>query len=309
MLMTSCAPSTSSLTSTPMPMTWADLLARPRPTADKTVRYGDDPYQVVDFWRPTGRGPHPVVIMVHGGCWTTSIADRTLMDWAAADLRGRGIAVWNIDYRGVDRPGGAPNGIFADVGKAADTLQQYAGLDLSRVVAVGHSAGGHLALWLAARPRVTGYGLSRPIMPPLPIAHVISLGGLPDLEQAFNEKQGCGAGPIDKLAGQINVRSGSRLNPGGPVLEALGRFAAEGLYADRSIPLLAPLGVPQTLVNGDADKIIPTNFAHDYAAKMRTAGDRVDVRIVPNQGHVELIAPGTPAWAEAVRAIEAALGR
>ena len=72
---------------------------------------------------------------------------------------------------------------------------------------------------------------------------------------------------------------------------------------------MAPLGVPQTLINGDADKIIPTHFAHDYAAKMRAKGDRVTVTIVPNQGHVELIAPGTPAWAAAVAAIEKALRR
>ena len=84
----------------------------------------------------------------------------------------------------------------------------------------------------------------------------------------------------------------------------------ETLSADElSVLPLLPLGVPQTLINAEADKIIPTHYAADYAAKMRAAGDQVTVTIVPKQGHVELIAPGTPAWAAAVDAIERALGR
>lgn len=274
-------------------MTWADLATRPRPAADKSFRYGDDPYQVVDLWRPAGRGPHPVVLMVHGGCWTTSIADRTLMNWAAADLRARGIAVWNIDYRGVDRPNGAPDGIFRDVAAAADLLSAHAAaerLDTRRVVAVGHSAGGHLALWLAGRTRPAAIVAGRPLR----ISHVVSLGGLPDLEQALDEKQGCGVEPVTRLMGAA---------------AGIGPRDRRALLADKSIPLMGALSVPQTLVNGDADRIIPTHFAADYADKMRAKGDDVTVAIIPDQGHVELIAPGTPAWAAAVRAIEGALGR
>ena len=272
-------------------MTWADLLARPQAAADKSFRYGPDPYQVVDLWRPAGSGPHPVVLMVHGGCWTTSIADRTLMGWAAADLRARGIAVWNIDYRGVDRPGGVPDGIFEDVVAAADLLRAHAvaeRLDTRRVVAVGHSAGAHLALWLTDRTRAVA------VRRPLRVSHVVSLGALPDLEQALDEKQGCGREPVARLTG---AGAGAGLRD------------RRALLADRSIPLMAPLGVPQTLINGDADRIIPTHFATDYANKMRAKGDKVTVHILPNQGHVELITPGTPAWAAAVRAIERALGR
>ena len=138
--------------STFTPMTWADLTSRPRPAPQATIAYGADDYQKVDVWLPGGPGPFPVVLMVHGGCWTTSIADRSLMDWAADDLRKAGYAVWNIDYRGVDRPGGGYPGTFQDVAAAADLLRANAAkyqLDLGHVVAVGHSAGGHLALWLA----------------------------------------------------------------------------------------------------------------------------------------------------------------
>jgi acetyl esterase/lipase len=138
----------------PALMTWPDLLERPRPEPNRSIPYGSDSLQVADLWLPSGPGPHPTLLMVHGGCWQTEIADRRIMNWIADDLRKRGIAVWNIDYRGVDRAGGGYPGTFQDVAAAADALRQAApkyDLDLSRLVAMGHSAGGHLALWLAGR--------------------------------------------------------------------------------------------------------------------------------------------------------------
>ena len=268
-------------------MTWPDLTSRPRPAADATVDYGTDPYQRVDVWVPKGKGPFPTVVMVHGGCWQTGIADRTLMDWAAADLRADGIAVWNIDYRGVDRPGGGYPGTFADVGAAADRLGREAKryrLDLHRVVAVGHSAGGHLALWLAGRPRLPKASPLRAAAP-LRIAHVVSLGGLPDLEAtAASPDNGCGTEVVAKLVG-----------------------ARPDAYADTSVPRLLPLSVPQDLVNGREDRIIPHRMATDYIAKSTAAGDRAVLYTVPETGHVELIAPGSPAWAETKRLVREAL--
>jgi acetyl esterase/lipase len=82
-----------------------------------------------------------------------------------------------------------------------------------------------------------------------------------------------------------------------------------GSFGDTSVPRLAPLGVRQVLVNGMQDRIIPTAYAEGYAAPMRAAGDKVDVRMIDRTGHVELIAPETAAWAQAVREIEKALGR
>src|SRR5690349_5843436 len=127
-------------------MTWPDLLERPRPEPTATLSYGDKQMQRVDLWLPAGKGPHPTVLMVHGGCWQTDIADRRIMNWIADDLRKRGIAVWNIDYRGVDREGGGYPGTFRDVAAAADAMRIHAqryGLDTRRIVAIGHSAGGH----------------------------------------------------------------------------------------------------------------------------------------------------------------------
>ena len=270
----------------PKLMKWPDLLTRPRPAPTATVAYGPDPLQVADLWLPDGKGPHPTVLMIHGGCWQTEIADRTIMNWIAHDLRRRGIAVWNIDYRGVDRPGGGYPGTFLDAAAATDALRGSAAryrLDLRRLTAVGHSAGGHLALWLAARPRLVQ---SSPLRTnnPLPIRTVVSLGGLPDLEQAARPPgSGCGTEVIGRISG--------------------------GRYDETSVPRLAPLGVRQVLVNGDQDRIIPNAFAADYAAAMRARGDTVVVRMVERSGHVELIAPDSAAWRVAAREIARAVGR
>ena len=272
----------------PTYLTWPDLVSRPRPKPDATITYGPDPYQKVDLWRPAGRGPHRVVVMVHGGCWETAIADRTLMDWIADDLRRDGIAVWNIDYRGVDRPGGGYPGTFADAGKAADQLLAHHAdhnLDTRRIIAIGHSAGGHLALWLAARARLPADSALR-TPAPLPIAHVVCLGGLPDLEAtAASPDNGCGTAVVPRLVGT------DRADP----------------YVDTSIPRLLPLGVPHDLVNGREDRIIPYRFATDYLARATAAGDSVTLHTVPETGHVELVAPETPAWATTRHLVHAAL--
>ena len=264
-------------------MKWPDLLGRPKPAPDATIRYGTDPLQLVDVWLPAGRGPHPTVLMVHGGCWQTEVAERDLMNWAAGDLRERGVAVWNIEYRGIDRPGGGYPGTFLDVAAAADALKTHARryrLDISRVVATGHSAGGHLALWLAGRKKLPASSPLR-VPNPLPIAAVVSLGGLPDLEETSRIENGCG-----------NEASSTLGKPN---------------YSETSVPRLAPLGVPQLLINGLQDRIIPTRMATSYQRRMRAAADEVDVRWVDRTGHVELISPGTDSWAVTVDALVRAL--
>jgi acetyl esterase/lipase len=273
-------------------MVWDDLRTRQRPGKSETISYGESPLEVVDLWLPEGGGPHPTVLMVHGGCWQTEIADRTIMDWIANDLRERGIAVWNIDYRGVDRAGGGYPGTFLDVANATDALRDHAAryrLDTSKVVAIGHSAGGHLALWLAARKNLPRGDIFN--RDPLPLAAAISLGGLQDLELAEQPPgSGCGTGVIGKLIGR-------------------GISARRDPMANVSVPRMGPLGIPQVLINGKQDRIIPAFYAEDYAGKMRAQGDEVKVRMLDRTGHVELIAPETAAWAAAVEEIEKALGR
>ncbi len=267
-------------------MKWPALLERERPQPSETISYGDQAMQRVDLWLPAGKGPHLTVLMVHGGCWQTEIADRRIMNWIADDLRKRGYAVWNIDYRGVDREGGGYPGTFLDAAAAADALRTHApryNLDIKPLVAIGHSAGGHLALWLAGRPRLPEASPLR-AADPLPIHTVISLGGLPDLEEAARPPgSGCGTEVIGRLTG--------------------------GRFEDTSVPRLAPLRVRQVLINGLQDRIIPTAYAEGYARPMRAAGDKVEVRMLDRTGHVELIAPETEAWAAAVEEIERALRR
>lgn len=288
------APAMTSAVPPPPPprqlMTWDDLTSRPRPKPSETVSYGPDAMQKVDVWLPKGAGPFKTVLMVHGGCWQTSIADRSLMDWAAADLRDAGYAVWNIDYRGVDRDGGGYPGTFQDAASAADLLAKDAArfhLDTRRIVAVGHSAGGHLALWLAGRPKLPAGSLLAG-GEPLRIDHVISLGGLPDLEAtAASPDNGCGTEVVGQLVGE---KTAAHPDP----------------FADTSVTRLLPLGVPQDLVDGREDRIIPYRLPVDYTAKARAAGDEVTLHTVPETGHVELVSPGSAAWDETRALVKAA---
>ena len=268
-------------------MTWPDLLDRPHPKADARIAYGADPLQHADLWLPKGKA-RGIVLMVHGGCWQTRIAKADIMDWIADDLRSRGIAVWNVEYRGVDVPGGGYPGTFQDVAAGADALRDVAAkhhLPIDRVVAVGHSAGGHLILWLTARGAVPATSALHADNP-LAIRAAVSLGGLPDLEAASAPPGNtCGTEAVEKLVG---AASPQRPDP----------------YADTSPARLPQPAMPITLVNGGEDRIAPPAFAEAYALRVGSKPKRI---LVAEVGHVELIAPETPAWKQAVGAIEAAL--
>lgn len=265
-------------------MQWPDLLDRDRPRPDAQISYGDDPLQLVDVWIPKSDGPHPAVIMIHGGCWQTAIAERDIMNWIAEDLRKDGIGVWNIEYRGVDRGGGYP-GTFEDVGAAADLFMTRGaefGLDTRRRVAIGHSAGGHLALWLAMRPALD---LDEPLrgQDPIRIDTAISQGGLPDL-RAGEKREGhpCGTEAPAQMAG--------------------------GRYALTSPPEMPAAPSKQVLFNNDQDHVAPPKYAEAYRQIMERRGLPVETHVGRNAGHVELIAPETESWAAQKAAIRTALG-
>lgn len=251
-------------------MVWEDLLSRPKPVADATVRYGADPLQLIDVWQPSptkfGRGPHPAVVMIHGGCWQTAIAERDIMNWIADDLRSHGVGVWNIEYRGVDRGGGYP-GTYLDVGAAADLFAakraEFGFRTDAPVVTIGHSAGGHLALWLARRASLAkGDALRGP--KPLKVDLAISQGGLPDLRaQMTLPDHGCGNEAATKMAGDA--------------------------FARTSPPEMRKGRARELQFNNDLDRISPPAFGAAYGAKMVTT---------PGEGHAELIAPETRSWAK-----------
>ena len=273
-------------------MDWPDLLGRPLPKPDQRIAYGPGENQFGELWVPLTPGPHPLVILIHGGCWRAHVATLSIMNYAADDLRRRGFAVWNIEYRGVDQAGGGYPGTFLDVAAAADALRTLAParhLELGRVVVVGHSAGGHLAAWLAARPRLSPGG-PLAARDPLPIAGVVSLGGLPDLkaDRAASDAA-CGPEVVDALTGPPS--------PSHP-----------DVYADTSPAERLPLGVPEAVVNGAEDPLAPPWLGQAYAQRLRAAGDPVTFVQVPETGHVELIAPGSAAWGRAVTLITRMVG-
>lgn len=260
-------------------MTWPDLTSRPLPQPTRTLRYAEGDSAVVDLWLPPGAGPHPVVVMIHGGCWQKAIADRTLMNYAAEALRLQGVAVWNIEYRGVDEPGGGYPGTFLDVAAAIDLLASEAerhGLVAGPVVAFGHSAGGHLAAWAAARDNLP------PTSPlwsddPTPIRAAIVSGGLADLEASE---------PVTLPSCLADIRERLTGAPG-PV--------RADPYGDTSPARLQPAPATQISVNAVEDRIAPPLLGAGYTALVLEAGGDAAYIEVPG-GHVELIAPGTEAF-------------
>jgi acetyl esterase/lipase len=217
-----------------------------------------------------------VVVLVHGGCWLAEY-DLGHVSSLATALAEQGFATWSVEYRRVGDDGGGWPGTFLDVAAAADHLRKLANrfpLDLDRVVALGHSAGGHLALWLAARHALSPDDPLRGFTP-LPLAGVVALAGIPDLA-AYAAPTGCGAA-VPGLLGGVPGEVPERLRRTSPIA-------------------LVPLGVPQTLVVGELDTIVPAEQARRYAEVARNAGDRVDLCGVPGAGHFELIAPGSGAW-------------
>ncbi|MEM9600783.1 MAG: alpha/beta hydrolase [Pseudomonadota bacterium] len=261
-------------------MSWSDLTSRPLSEPTSSHAYGDDPAQIVDLWRPDGEGPHPVVLMIHGGCWQKAIADRTLMNYAAHALRQRGLAVWNIEYRGVDEAGGGYPGTFRDVSEAAQALLDQGpslSLDTDHIVAFGHSAGGHLAVWLASQTNLdpdsvvnTGHTIT--------LKAVINSGGLADLEASLPVTlDTCLANIVDDLTG-------------------LPSEARPDVFSDTSPATLLPSDSLIISVNGDRDRIAPPGLGESLTALIREAGGHSEFVEVPETGHVELIAPGTPAF-------------
>jgi acetyl esterase/lipase len=266
-------------------VSYEELLARTPPRADARIAYGSGSLQFGDLYLPKGHGPYPVIVLIHGGCWLAELPGLELVAPLAAGLRERGFAVWNIEYRRLGHEGGGYPGTFTDVAKAVDELRALAPryrLDLRHVVAVGHSAGGHLALWAAARARLLRTSAVF-IRDPLALRGAVSLAGIDDLE-AYRTSGGdaCG-GPstIDRLVGH-----------------------RADAFDDTSPARLLPLGVPQAIVSGGEDGIVAAHFGRDYARKARAAGDRIDDIEISGAGHFDLINPEGPAWPRIAAAIE-----
>jgi acetyl esterase/lipase len=244
--------------------------------SEQRIHYGPDPEQFGELSLPTGTGPWPVVAIIHGGFWRAGY-DLGLGRPLARDLVRRGFAAWNVEYRRVGNGGGWPT-TTADVAAAVDHLavmaedalrQGEATLDLGRVIAVGHSAGGQLAAWLAGvdRPRV-------------PVAGVVSQAGVLDLAGASAARLGNGA--VDDFLGPDWAGDWAQVSP-----------------AHR-----LPIDVPIRCVHGDLDDSVPISQSEEYvAAARRLAGD-AELITLRGGDHFGVITPGDPGWAACVRAVE-----
>lgn len=264
------------------PATVQEYMDQPQATADARIAYGPAPPQVVELFLPKGEGPHPVVVLVHGGCYLAEYQGLAQTSAIARDLANRGVAVWNVEYRKLGEAGAAYPGAFLDVAAAVDGLRSAAathGLDLSHVVAVGHSAGGHLALWAASRARLPKASpLWRP--DPLPIAAVVSLGGIGDLEGQGDIFAGaCGPEPIPRI---------------------IGAAEREAPYADTSPAELLPSGARVVMVAGEFDHVMPPATGEAYAGRARAAGDEAEAVAIPGAGHFDVVIPTTDAWTSVV---------
>ncbi len=253
------------------------ILSEAPPPYDQKIAYGSEPLQFGELRLPKGdkfKRPYPVAVVLHGGCW---LAEYGLgyMGHLSADLAAAGVATWNLEYRRVGDAGGAWPGTFADVARGVDyvrTLAKSYPLDLKHVVAVGHSAGGHLALWVAAREKLPKDNLLY-AKEPLPLLGVVALAGITDLRRTGTA--------CDVEVGKLMTGSAQE---------------KAGLY-DLASPLaLLPLKLPQIIVQGDSDRIIPSAMATAYVDAAKQKGDAAKLVLIEKAGHFELVDPQAAAW-------------
>ena len=244
------------------------------------IAYGDHPDQVANLHLPAREGgPWPCVVLLHGGFWRTGW-DRTLMTPLAIDLAAHGIAAWNVEYRRVGQQGGGWPGTLDDVAAAVDRLAEVEEVDGARVATCGHSAGGHLALWLAARHRVPeGMPGERPRI--VPVA-AVAQAGVCDLEQAWRD--GLGGGAVEGLLGSLD--------------------AVPDRYAAASPVSLGPGGGNVILVHGGADDIVPVSQSRAYAA-VDSGAELIELE---GADHFDVIDVAHPAWAVVVDRLRTLLG-
>jgi acetyl esterase/lipase len=247
-------------------------------TRGRSYRYGPERSQRGDLYLPRGAGPHPVMAVLHGGSWQKRYG-KLVMRGVGADLVRRGWAVWNIEYRRLGEGGGWP-ATFEDVGRAIDHLARLdAPLDLDGVSVLGHSAGGHLALWAAGRHRLPE--------------------GAPGAAPAIEIKRAIGQAPVSDLAGAYRQWHGgaARALMGGSPEDFPERYSIGD-------PLeLVPLGMPTLLVHGVRDVTVSIAVSRRYAERSLERGGSVELVEIEGEAgaHRAHIDPRGEAWAAVTR--------
>jgi acetyl esterase/lipase len=229
------------------------------------LTYGDDVNQVAELYRPTGAS-RGVVVVVHGGFWRASY-DLSLGRPLARSLVAAGWTVLNLEYRRTGNGGGFP-ATFDDVGAGIDLLADVDGLDTSRVITLGHSAGGHLAVWAAGRTS-----------PRVPVTAAVSQAGVLDLRSAVEERLGDGA--VELFLGPYEAATYARADPLSQV----------------------PLDVPVVCVHAPDDDTVPFRQSQTYVDAARAAGAAADL-VTVDGGHFAVIDPGSDAWRHTLGVLE-----
>lgn len=247
------------------------------------VRYGDDQSQVAELLLPDAFGPYPVVVLIHGGWWRPGW-DRRGVREIARDIVREGYATWNLEYRLVGEPGGGWPGTFEDIAAGVDKLAEKAGdfnFDLSRVIFLGHSAGGQLALWAASRSEFEpGFVGADPAVNP---TTVISLAGVCDLVTGAEE--GLGDGAIPALMG------------GMPEEVPLSYLSASPVD-------LAPGPSRHVLVHSVVDEIVPVSQSQAYVAEATSRGSEVEYIELTEGDHFAVIDTDTEIWESLVERLD-----
>jgi len=251
-----------------------DILSRPQPPPDARVAYGTDPNQFVEVRLPPTKGPHSVLLNIHGGYWRAQY-DLAHAGHLCQALRAAGVATFNIEFRRVGNPGGGWPGTFDDIRSAYRFLRQEESrfhLDLDRLVVMGHSAGGQLALCLAAHEPS--------------LRSVISLAGVVDLKQAYALHLSHDA-VVDFLSGKP---------------DQVPEHYREADPMEMRIPQAR-----QCLLHGSADDTVPPEFSRNYVARKQKAGESAQLLEIPHAGHFELIDPTADAFKDVKNAVLSAV--
>ncbi len=272
-----------------MTITHSDILTKPAPSADLRVHYGAYSENFVDFRFPRGTGPFPVLLVIHGGFWSSAY-DLAHMSHLCAAFTSKGAITCNLEYRRIGQLGGGWPGTFQNIATGTDyvfdKLSSDPRFDPGRTTALGFSAGGHLALWLSSRHRVDARSplFSRPKGF---FRGVVSVAGVTDLRAAWRLRLGDGA--VKRLMGGTPEEVPKRYDSSSPIE-------------------LLPTGVNQVLIHGADDETVPVSQSEGFVERARSVGDQPLLLKLENTGHFELVDPESSAWPTVSRATLQLLG-
>ncbi|GAA4306924.1 alpha/beta hydrolase [Nibribacter koreensis] len=249
----------------------------PTPAPGQKIAYSTDSLQFGELRLPQGKGPFPVVVVIHGGCWLAQY-NYQYMNHLSAALTKAGYATWNIEFRRVGNPGGGWPGTFLDVAQGVDFVRQLARqypVDSKKVVVMGHSAGGHLALWAAGRKNIAKTS-ELYTKKPLKVKGVVALAGIPDLASYAMAPGSCNSA-VPQLMGGLPNEVPHR-------------------YASGSPMQLKPGSAIIRLVQGEKDPIVPVAQPQAFEEKIKRPYSEIQTVLLPNAGHFDLVAPTSPVW-------------